>query len=1389
MHSKKWSKRLKRLVALSATTTMLLPNIVQAVEAVPQREKAVRNNYETIQDKSNISINKVDTNIDVTKDEKVSVIVEFNSPALAQAQSLNKTQKSIQNNISSEHEEFKNFLNKMKKEKSVSDFKIEHEYENVYNGVSMTLKGTEVEKLLESNVVKKVWNNEVVQLELPDQEKINTQNTNEVNTKMNDSVPHIGVDKLHKEGLKGEGVKVGVLDTGVDYNHPDLKDNYKGGYDYVDNDNDPMEATYNDWKESGKPEHNQAGSYYTSHGTHVSGTILGNAKSDTESKVLGVAPEADLHVYRVLGPYGSGATDGIIAAIEQSVIDGMDVINLSLGSSSNSPNSPLSVACNNSTLAGVVTVIANGNSGPKPGTVGSPGAAALPISVGASSTSIQLETFEVTSSAGSKLNTTILAKDYKTNLQEFASKEYNVVECGIGKEEDFTNKDVKGKLALIKRGELALVDKVSNAKKAGAVGVLLYNNIDGPINYYGGEGTDYVPAFDIDKVSGEKLVEELKNNENYKINFNLTGKVGTEGDKLADFSSRGPVIDGNIKPDVVAPGVNIRSTYPVYINDKENQNDYSIAYSRISGTSMATPHVAGVAALMVQDHKNDKENYTPEDIKLALMNTAKDLKGEYGVNEMGAGRIDAYEAVNPGITITNQAQDESVDANGESITLDHKTGSIAFGVAQKTDKGAMLNDELIIKNNTNRTKTFDVSVEYISASDSHGGLDAVKNGVKLETKGTATASKNTETKLGVNLIIPKGAEEGLYQGYINLVSTRDKNEKYQIPWSVKYLKGGISSAEIARNAISTNPDHGHPWLLPGTPGIISVNSPIKRLDFVIKDFETKKDIGYTTSYLGEWFAPGVEYSIKNIISMNPSVYPINEKGEKENIQIPLTSGKYIFEFRAIGKDGKISSKEFPLLIEDEYAKLETEIQPGVYELSEKDFTEEIDPVTGESHNAYWIKGKVDDNSINLLKEMGLNATKQNVMASLILNGMPKPGFSFYVDEEGKFKAGITNEDLNPSVGVGLVGMDIARNMPPAYPMFDLLKEGTSYMSLSIDKENLTLNDDFKLSINMQNIKNISDIKVSLKGMSGINIQKVELSEEFKTLLDEKGYTGEIDYKFNDYDGPTETIVNLKIKDKDGNLQNIDIDNSMLEVTYKVEDEHYISSGDLYIMPQFYASRFKDKDGNDLKGIHKKDIFERVKYDRKNSSLDIINIVESTAFGFDFEAKKSVEKNIWIEDPTGKRYDVTLDEWTESYIVKGLPASDEVHTIIYEVPGHFRKVGKVIPSLVQDGKIKGKYCVIGSGIFNGVALAGDTNKDGTIDIVDAKNIADVYKQTDKDKIVGMDLDFNGVVNEKDMKYVVKNFLEVNSQDKNAKTPQKTIDGKTLDDILQEIGYKK
>ncbi|MBM7704058.1 S8 family serine peptidase [Metabacillus iocasae] len=423
---------------------------------------------------------------------------------------------------------------------------------------------------------------------------------------MNESVPFIGSEQVrglfdeHHHRLTGEGVKVGVIDTGVDFTHPDLRRNYIGGYDVIDKDYKPMETL----KGEGDP---------TIHGTHVAGVIAANGK------MRGVAPEAEIYAYRALGPGGVGTSESVILAVEKAIQDGVDVINLSLGNEVNGPDLPTSLALNKATEKGIVTVTSSGNSGPDLWTVGSPGTASKAISVGASLPPVKLPYLQLGFD-----NKKIEVNPLQGSIPWAFTRGYEVIDGGIGEESDLTS--ALGKVVLVERGELSFTQKARNAEKAGAIALIIGNNLKG--SFLGAlEQEVGIPVVSISKENAIKLKEGVQSN------VLLYTRYAVIQDFLASFSSKGPVTSTwDIKPDIVAPGYSIDSTVPG-------------GYVSMHGTSMAAPHVAGACALLLQAHPE----WSPEQVKAALMNTAKPLfksNGKrYAPYEQGTGRIQVDKAI------------------------------------------------------------------------------------------------------------------------------------------------------------------------------------------------------------------------------------------------------------------------------------------------------------------------------------------------------------------------------------------------------------------------------------------------------------------------------------------------------------------------------------------------------------------------------------------------------------------------------------------------------------------------------------------------------------------------------------------------------------------------
>ncbi|MEH7387251.1 S8 family serine peptidase [Bacillus sp. JJ1521] len=573
-----------------------------------------------------------------------------------------------------------------------SSIKINHIYKYVFPGFSVTGKRQDIQKLKTESGIK--YSSPVATYQ----------------ASVEESVPFIGGGEIRghfdkkDHRLTGKGVKVGVIDTGVDYTHPDLRRNYIGGYDLVDGDDDPMET-------KGVEGRN------TSHGTHVAGIIAANGK------IQGVAPEADIVGYRALGPGGMGTSEQVIAAIDKAIEDKVDVINLSLGNTINGPDWPTSLALDKATEKGIVAVTSSGNSGPMVWTVGSPGTSSKAISVGASTPPMTLPYL------------TVGMSDRKIELQPLQGsiawklrKKYELVIAGIGTEKTFPK--VKNKIVLMERGQITFTEKAVRALEAEAIAVLIYNNTDG--NFSGSIDKELpIPVASLSKEDGEWLKKQIKSqNDVVKTSFQQVK------DTIASFSSRGPVTHTwSIKPDVVAPGVAIDSTIPN-------------GYEEMQGTSMAAPHVAGASAILKQAHPD----WTPEQIKAALMNTAKLLEKEDGTlykpYEQGSGRIQLHEAIH-------------------SETLIYP-GSFSAGMLHHQDKRTKKRINITIDNQSDMEKKY--------------SFEMPKNikGIQWDLPIPFTVKPKQKKVISIAMdITPSTIGAGLHHG--NLFLKEEKN-RYHIPY-------------------------------------------------------------------------------------------------------------------------------------------------------------------------------------------------------------------------------------------------------------------------------------------------------------------------------------------------------------------------------------------------------------------------------------------------------------------------------------------------------------------------------------------------------------------------------------------------------------------------------
>jgi len=416
------------------------------------------------------------------------------------------------------------------------------------------------------------------------------------------------------------------------------------------------------------------------HGTHTATTAAGNRVKASIfnsfiGRIEGVAPGARIAVYKAcwLRPGDTRAscnTSDLANAIDAAVADGVDIINYSVGSSMTQITAPDDIALMAATKAGVFAVVAAGNDGPNFGTIGSPAGGPWVITAAASTRDGETSTEALEIKTPPSIAGLYVAREanFTPPLEDVDPLEGRLVlvDDDEGTTSDaceslVNNSDVTGNIALIQRGGCEFEIKISNAGDAGAIAALVYNIAGDPIVMNGTSGSSDIPALMIGQADGNLILAELDEGNDVSVLLDKTLFL-TEpdtGNTMATFSSRGlgPVLD-ILKPDVTAPGVNILAGFtPDAANSTTGEN-----YAYLSGTSMSTPHVAGVAALLLQANPS----WSPSAVKSALMTTAHqsvtlaDGETEAIPFDFGAGHIVPNDAVEPGLVY--DVTDDEFDA-------------------------------------------------------------------------------------------------------------------------------------------------------------------------------------------------------------------------------------------------------------------------------------------------------------------------------------------------------------------------------------------------------------------------------------------------------------------------------------------------------------------------------------------------------------------------------------------------------------------------------------------------------------------------------------------------------------------------------------------------------
>jgi subtilisin family serine protease len=489
-------------------------------------------------------------------------------------------------------------------------FQERHAFDSLWNGFSVRINSGEVGRLSRIAGVKAVY--PVATVAIPDREPAESPD-------LFHALAMTGVDIARGTlGLSGEGVKVAVMDTGIDYQHPALGGGFGPGFrvitgfDFVGDAFNSSGTTESELTPVPDPNPDDC----NGHGTHVAGIIGGDGDAPSPEgpvRLQGVAPGVTFGAYKVFGCEGSTTADIMIAAMERAFADGMDVLNMSIGAAFQWPQYPTAQASDRLVNRGMVVVASAGNSGGSGiYSMSAPSVGKNVISVASFDNTHNRLLFFTASPDGAQIGYNQAAEAPTAPITgTFELARTGTATSTADACAQLPAGSLAGKVALIRRGTCTFNVKAFNAQNAGAAAVVIYNNVAGlqSITVLG-PPTITIPVVSISAAQGVLLDGRLAT---ARVDGTWTNQLqsfpSVTGNLISSFSSYGLSPDLALKPDIGAPGGSIYSTVPLEQG----------AFANNSGTSMSSPHVAGAVALLLQA----RPDVRAKEVRTILQNTAE----------------------------------------------------------------------------------------------------------------------------------------------------------------------------------------------------------------------------------------------------------------------------------------------------------------------------------------------------------------------------------------------------------------------------------------------------------------------------------------------------------------------------------------------------------------------------------------------------------------------------------------------------------------------------------------------------------------------------------------------------------------------------------------------
>ena len=845
----------------------------------------------------------------VKADQEVKVIVETSDKAAIEREPNVKSAR-FSKAVEASEAEVKKTSEKIETKLKKENVKVEknEEFSTVITGFSAKVKAKDIDKLRKQPGVKKVTTQ--MTAERP---KAGASPALATAPKM------IKADTLWDQyDFSGQGMLISIIDTGVDPTHndmklsPEIESKYKSkdAVDKVIKENGlkgrwysrKVPYGYNYADESDEIRDSGIGGY---HGMHVAGIVAANGDTKTGG-VRGVAPNAQLLGMKVFSNDALVSTvyeEVWLKAIDDSVKLGADVLNMSLGMGSGYSRegvSPTNEAFRKAKAAGVVCAVAMGNDrvtnwggegktnlaiNPDFGTTGHPAVADPSYSVASmENTNMRGRVVEVEGQPN------ISAGTAEGENENTTTEKVGYVYVGLGntdddyKEKGVKDKDVKGKIVLAERGGASFNEKAQLAASKGAKGIVIFNSEKGnQLSFMSGMENKDFPSVFISYQDGQKLINLQKTKPDQQINITPVHSVNNpKGRQMSEFSSWGITPDLRLKPDIAGVGGQIYST----INDNK--------YTMMSGTSMATPQVAGASALVMQRLYKDgwlkkTEDGKPDPMQeyltvLVMMNTATPVKDTevddaslYTPKQQGAGLVNLENVIKTNVTVT---------ATGGKDTKED--GKLELG-----EVGEQFNATFKLKNYSKKDITF--TPKYISLKDEvkDGRYTEHSSVAKEKTLDPVTVKANSEETYTAT-ISTKGIDKNQFaQGYVMFDS--DENPTLSVPYTG--FKGNWSEPQFLDNMPDFSKDVNY-------KPIVYPNGGIDKSGFMRR----QEKGGW--NYWNAWNVDG-----------KPTVFVNSKKQEGMNIEvapvITIMRNALDVKYDILDKDGKTTLRNLfidPILL-------------------------------------------------------------------------------------------------------------------------------------------------------------------------------------------------------------------------------------------------------------------------------------------------------------------------------------------------------------------------------------------------------------------------------------------------------------------------------------------